>query len=242
MRLVLALAVATGLWASGAAAQSPLTDRTGFSLLTSEFSERGSFGTHARTEELGGLDSPDHHRFGIDVTALRRYGNGLAVGLRGGIYRYDPAGLGYRGGLTLGISAGLWRGGDVRIETETAYLQGRFIANEVGYTAAAVESDAAILLQQRIPLIGTVDLRPAVGPYATTTTTYDAWDVDGDVRPSSRYEQTVVHGGVQVGAAVTFALLDTRVAVAPVTRFPLVESDTPASFSALPGGGIWVDF
>lgn len=234
------------LVASGAAhtarAQSPLTERTGFSILVSEFSERGSFGTHAQTEGLGGLDSPDHHRFGIDATALRRYGNGVAVGLRGGIYRYDPTGLGYRAGLTLGISGGLWRGADVRVETETAYLQGRFVADEIGYTAAAVQADAAALVQQRIPLLGSVDLRPSVGPYATVTSTFDAWDVDGDVRPSSRYEQAVAHGGVQVGMAVAFDLLDARVAIAPVTRFPLVETDTPAAFSALPGGGIWVDF
>lgn len=245
MRLALLLAVltaASGVLASGADAQSPLTDRTGFSLLASEFSERGSFGTYAQTEELGGLDSPDHHRFGIDVTALRRYGNGVAVGLRGGIYRYDPVGLGYRGGLTLGVSAGLWRGADVRIETETAYLNGRFDAGEIGYNGAAVQGDAAILVQQRIPLLGSVDIRPAVGPYATVTSTHDAWDVDGEARPSSRYEQTVAHGGVQVGAAVTFALLDARVALAPVTRIPLFETDTPAAFSALPGGGIWVDF
>lgn len=228
--------------ASGAAAQSPLTERTGFSLLASEFSERGSFGTLAQTEGLGGLTSPDHHRFGIDVTALRRYGNGVAVGLRGGVYRYDPTGLGYHGGLTLGISTSLWRDADLRVETETAYLQGQFETPEASYMGAAVQGDAAILVQQRIPLLGSVDIRPAVGAYTTVTNTHDAWDVQDQVRPSSRFEQAVVHGGVQVGAALTFALLDARVAIAPVTRIPLVETDTPAAFSALPGGGIWVDF
>ena len=227
---------------SGAHAQSPLVERNGFSILVSEFNERGSFGTYAQTEELGGLDSPDHHRFGIDVTALQRLKNGIAFGLRGGLYRYDPVGLGGRVGLVVSGGRGLWRGTDLRVETETAYLLGQFDAPEAQYMGAAVQADLALIVQQRISLLGSVDLRPSVGPYAVILNTHDAWDVDDPSIPSSQFEEFGGHGGLQVGAALTFALLDARVAIAPVARFPLVETTTPAAFSATPGAGIWVDF
>lgn len=239
MRLLL---LATIVLSAGASAQSPLTDRTGFQLLVSEFNENGSFGSLAQTEEIGGLDSPDHHRFGIDVTALRRWNNGFAVGLRGGVYRYDPVGLGGRAGLTVGLSAGLWSSADVRIETETAYISGRFDDPETSYEGAAVQGDAALLVQQRLPLPGSFDLRLSVGPYASYTQPLDVWSVDDPDRERAEFEEAEFHGGVQAGAALTFALLDARLAIAPATRFVFTGEEAPASFSALPGGGIWIDF
>ncbi|MEM1056871.1 MAG: hypothetical protein AAGI52_15210 [Bacteroidota bacterium] len=239
MRVLFLFALAVSAVAS---AQSPLTDRTGFQLLVSEFNENGSLGTLARTEELGGLDSPDHHRFGVDVTALRRWSSGFSLGLRGGVYRYDPVGLGGRAGLTLGLATGLTGSTDLRIETEVGYLQGRFDDPETGYEAAAVQADGVLLLQQRLPLPGSLDFRLAAGPYAVLTNTLDAYNVDDPSREGSEFEDAVFHGGVQVGAALTFALLDARLAIAPVTRFALAGETEPAAFSAVPGGGIWVDF
>lgn len=223
-------------------AQSPLTDRTGFQLLVSEFNENGSLGSLAQTEELGGLDSPDHHRFGIDITALRRWNNGVAVGLRGGVYRYDPVGLGGRAGLTVGGARSLWTGAVARLETETAYISGLFDDTATGYEGAAVQADAALLLQQRLPLLGSVDVRLSAGPYVSATQPIDVWHVDDPSRDPAEFEGASLHAGAQVGAAVTFALLDARLAIAPVTRFSLAGENQPASFSALPGGGIWIDF
>ena len=176
------------------------------------------------------------------MTALQRFENGLAVGLRGGIYRYDPVGLGGRVGLTLGLGKSLWRGADARLDTETAYLQGEFEAPEASYTGAAVQGDVALVVQHRLPLLGSVDLRPSVGPYVVATSTFNVWDVSDPAVAGSSFEETTMHGGVQVGAALTFALLDARVAIAPVARFPLAQTRTPAAFSATPGAGIWVDF
>ena len=176
------------------------------------------------------------------MTLLNRFRSGLAVGARGGVYRYDPVGLGYRGGLVVSLSAGLWPGATARVETETAYLWGRFDAPEAEFSGAAVEGDVAVLVQQRIPLVGSVDLRPALGPYLVVRNTFDAWDVERDGLPGSAFERAVAQGGVQVGAALTFELLDARLAVAPVTRFALAETGGLPSFSAMPGGGLWVDF
>lgn len=239
MRLLTLLAC---LLSATASAQSPLTERTGFQLLVSEFNEGGSFGTLAQTEELGGMDSPDHHRFGVDLTALRRWSNGVSLGLRGGVYRYDPVGLGGRVGLTAGLAASAWGSGTLRIETEVAYLNGRFDDDQTAYYSAGVDVDGATVLQQRLPLPGSLDLRLTAGPYASAFVPLEVWDVADRDRQPSEFEDMRFHAGAQFGAALTFALLDARVAIAPSTRVALVGESSPAAFSALPGGGIWVDF
>ena len=239
-RTLLGAALALAWIAAPALAQSPITDRTGFQVLVAEFGLNGSLGAHAQTEGLGGLAVAEEHLFGVDVTGLRRWGSGIAVGVRGGVYRYDPVGLGYRGGLVLGYARTLGPA-TLRMETEAAYLDGRFEGAETSYEASAVGADATLLAQVRVPLVGTVDLRPAVGPYVALTSTLDVRSRD-DGLENAALEAFAVQGGAQVGAALTFALLDARVAVAPVTRFALFETEDGAAFSALPGGGIWVDF
>ena len=236
-------ALASGGLAGGAGAQTPITERTGVSVLVAEFNEGGSFGALAGAEELGGLDAAEH-RFGIDVSVLNRFAGGLALGVRLAGYRYDPVGLGARAGVLAGQSVDVARGTVFRAEAEAAYLWGRAETPEASFMTAALEADAAALLQQRVGLVGSVDLRIAAGPYATLRATTDAWDVEasGEAPAPEALEGVAAQGGVQVGAAVTFELLDARIALAPMTRVALVESGTLAPFSALPGGGLWVEF
>ena len=224
-----------------ASAQSPLTDRTGFQVLVSEFGSGGPIGAQVGAEELGGLAEPGDHLFGIDVTGLRRWGSGLTVGVRGAVYRYDPVGLGGRAGLVVGYSRGIGPA-TVRAELDGAYVQGRFEETDTGYVGAGVEGGLAVLFQARVALIGTVDFRPAAGPYVTLRNLHDVWETDDPDHVPSSFEAFTTQGGVQTGLAVTFALLDARVAIAPVMRFAMVETEDSAAFSALPGSGIWVDF
>ncbi|MEM6326553.1 MAG: hypothetical protein AAF791_05490 [Bacteroidota bacterium] len=238
MSAPLRLALVAMALASAAAAQSPLTDGTGVHLLVAEFNEGGPMGSVLGTEPLGGIESPDH-LFGVDVTALRRWNSGLALGLRGGVYRYDPVGLGGRLGLLGGWTRSA-AGVELRTEAEVALLGGRFERDGLAVDASGVQADLAVLAQRTVPLIGSVDLRATAGPYAALTQIGGASNPSDPARDPTEAEGFGVQTGVQVGAAVTFALLDARVALAPVTRIPL--SGERATFSAIPGGGLWVDF
>ena len=237
MRALAAL-VALAVLAPTALAQSPFDRGTGFVFGLTEAVGGGSFNGLAGAEEAGGLDGADHHLYGLDATFAYRLKSGIEIAFRPGIYRYDPTGLGARVGLGASGTRALWTGGGLRIAAEGIYRLGEYDHPEERFTGAAYAAQGEIALTQRLPLLGTVAIHPTAGVYGEIQ---DIYDVSGSSN-NDAFEGIEGHAGAVVSAPIVFKLVDARVAIAPSTRFALVQTGRLPAFEGAPGAGIWIDF
>lgn len=212
MRLVLAALVV--LASVPALAQSQYADSSGAFVSLNDF----AFSS-------GGLQE-------IDGTAGYRFANGTDLGFRVGHYgsfSYDETQLGLLAGVTrkFGTGASARLEGAVQLGSSGGVRQrftrdGIFL-DEYDFRLRSVATDLSATVGQRIPLGGSLALRPAVGGYATARRFVTRDYPEGTLR----VDQTAASGGVQFELPLTFRLFGTDAAFVPFYgRFVLTGART----------------
>lgn len=175
----------------------------------------------------------------LDGTVGYRFASGTDLGIRVGHYggfNYDETQL----GLLAGITRRIGTGSSGRLEGAVQYgssggTRQRFMTpgdapNEYDYRLRSVSADLSAMIGQRIPLGGSLALRPAVGGYATARRFVSREYPEGTLQ----VERTAASGGVQFELPLTFRLLGADAAFVPFYgRFVLtgaraLDNDIPS--------------
>ncbi len=210
MRFVPILALAAHL-ASPALAQTQYADSSG-----------GFVSLNALTFSSSGIQA-------IDGTLGYRFSNGADLGLRYGTTDYGADASFHRFGPVVGITRPLGSGFSGRAEA-TVQFSTFSARRSVGFDGHAIEpfnirsrglfESVSTTVSRRVPLVGSLALRPAIGGYAAARQRLML------EYPGLPYElaRTAVSAGLQVEIPLTFRLFGQDAAVVPGGRLPLVST------------------
>jgi len=153
---------------------------------------------------------------------------------------YDANGI----GASLGYSRALTETLGVRLESSLGYTSARYSyddadGNRQQYNPSSLRFDANATFSRRIPVIGSFQLHPSLGAYASYRVGLD--DRLVVLEGLDRYEAGL-DAGLQFGVPVSFRLFGTDVTVPLTTRFSATSGDLVDLPRWSPSSGLRVRF
>ncbi len=229
MRLVPALALAA-LLASPALAQTQYADSSGGFV------------------SLNGLTFRNSDLQAVDGTLGYRFSNGVDFGLRyeRSVYGFENSAA-HQFGPVLGITRPLGAGFSGRAEATVQYST-YSSRRTIGFDGQPTDpfdirvrdlsESVSATVSRRVPLVGSLALRPAVGGYAAARHNL-TFDYPGypDLQP-----RTQIGFGLQVEVPITFRLFGQDAAIVPGGRIPLTLTSAGIEDATYVGGGLRLNF